>query len=87
MEKYTISSDELKGLFMSIALAEQEAKANLAALDRVLLLHKLSTALSNKALEIVQRIKERYPYIWNECTDEKDYAYVTDLMKKLQESN
>jgi len=81
--KFEISEDELKVLYARVNTAEKLSKLHLDNLIKLSDIHKLSISLSAKSLEIIERIKNRYPYIWNECSDENDSLYIESLMKEL----
>ena len=82
-QKYEITHEQLKAMYDAIIVSDALSKKHLDNLKKLSKLHKLSIDLSGFALNLMERIKDRYPYIWNECTNDCDIDYVTDIVAQL----
>jgi hypothetical protein len=86
--KFEVTGKQLKNIIDQAAIEGlRKADESMDQLIKLLKVHRLSILLSNRSLQIIERIKARYPYIWNECTDENDSLFVADLLKQLGDNN
>lgn len=82
-QKYEITHEQLKAMYDAIALSDDLSKKHLENLKKLAKLYKLSCQLSAFSLDILDRIKERYPFIWNECTSDGDQDFIFNLIEQL----
>jgi len=84
-QQYLITNKQIRKLYAEIAAAQQAEDKAYNELMRMTKLYKLSCALSRKTLDIIERVKDRYPFLWNECTDEEDSEDVVNLIQELDD--